>query len=108
MKALFVAVAVLLLGCGHKPEANGPERHYQLSGEIVALNAHDRTATVKAAAIPGWMEAMTMEYPIRSKSDFDRLRVGDKVKATVDVRGDGDYDLSNIQEAGPQKADSAK
>ena len=96
---LIAAVAATVLAaCGRKPESTGPERHFQLSGEVLAINSHDRTATIKAAAIPGWMDAMTMEYPVRSSSDFGRLHTGHKIKATVNVRSEGDYDLSNIQE----------
>jgi len=44
-----------------------------------------------------------MEYPIKSKSEFNTLHVGDKIEATVNVRGMGDYDLSNIQKQPPGK-----
>lgn len=92
--AAFLAFA--LFACSREP-ASGPARHYSLTGKVLALNAKDQTATVDAASIPGFMEAMTMEYPIKSKADFDRLRVGDKITATVDVRDGGLYDLSNVQ-----------
>ena len=100
MKRFIVLSVVLVVSvaCDRRPAA--PEHHYQLSGKVLAVNVHDRTATVSGAAIPGWMEAMTMEYPIRSRSDFDRLRVGSAIKGTVNVRSDGDYDLSNIHETG--------
>lgn len=65
-------------------------------GRIVALNTKDQTATVDAAAIPNFMEAMSMEYPIASKDDFSKLHIGEKITATVDVRDDGLYSLSNI------------
>ena len=60
------------------------------------MNSNDRTATIDAAAIPSFMEAMTMQYPIRSKSEFETLRIGERITATVNVREDGLYDLSNI------------
>jgi Cu/Ag efflux protein CusF len=77
------------------------EKQYRLTGKILALNAKDRTATIDAAAIPNFMAAMTMEYPIRSKSEFKTLQAGERISATVNVREDGLYDLSNIH---PQKA----
>lgn len=78
-------------------QASAPPRQYQLSGKVVALNAKDRTATIDATAIPNFMEAMTMEYPVKSQTDFNALRVGEKISATVEVSNDGSYDLSNVR-----------
>jgi Cu/Ag efflux protein CusF len=95
-RTLIFALMVVALGaCSRKTEA--PERHYALSGRIVALNSHDQTATVDAAAIPNFMEAMTMPYPVKSKDEFEKLQVGEKIAATVNVSDDGLYDLSNIR-----------
>jgi Cu/Ag efflux protein CusF len=69
-----------------------------MTGEVMALNAKDRTATIKAGPIANWMDAMTMEYPIPSKDEFNRLHVGDKIKATVDVQDDAVYSLSHIEQ----------
>jgi Cu/Ag efflux protein CusF len=46
---------------------------------------------------------MTMEYPVKSKSEFNALHVGDRIQATVNVRREGDYDLSDIQKQAPGK-----
>jgi Cu/Ag efflux protein CusF len=43
------------------------------------------------------MDAMTMDYPVKSKDDFKKLHIGDQIKATVNVASDGRYDLSGIQ-----------
>lgn len=100
---LLVLIALLIAvgSCSRKPEATQPERHYALSGKITALNAKSQTATVDGAAIPNFMEAMTMEYPVKSKVDFDTLHVGDVIKATVNVSDSGGYNLSNIQKQIP-------
>jgi hypothetical protein len=37
---------------------------------------------------------------VKSKSDFDSLRVGEQISATVDVKSDDSYALSDIK---PQK-----
>ena len=98
----FLSVFVLLsfsFACGPKPESKGPVRHYQLTGRVVGLNQKDQTASINAAAIPGYMEAMKMDYPIASKTEFNSLSVGEPIKATVNVYESGDYDLSGIQKA---------
>ena len=94
----ILVIAFLVLGaCARNPESAETQRHYKLTGRILALNAKDQTATVDAEAIPGFMEAMTMEYPIKYSADFKRLHVGDKITATVNATSDGLYDLSNVQ-----------
>ena len=92
-------MSIALAACNRSRESSPPERHYQLSGRVVALDPGHQIATIDAAAIPNFMEAMTMEYPVQSKADFDTLHVGDKIHATVNVgaSGAGEYYLSNIQ-----------
>jgi Cu/Ag efflux protein CusF len=77
---LLLATLIGLTGCGsQKPAAQG-EHHYQLTGKVVALNAKNDTATIDAAAIPNFMEAMTMEYPIKSKADFSACMSATRLK----------------------------
>ena len=92
----MLVLLVGLVACGRSSHA-GPERHYPLTGKIVALDEAHRVATINAAAIPNYMEAMTMDYPIRLQSEFQSLHVGDKITATVDVDADEKYDLSNVK-----------
>ena len=94
---ILLFVLLTAAGCTRKTENKQPERHFQLTGEIMSLNEKDQTATIKHGPIPNWMEAMTMEYPIRTKTDFSSLHVGEKIRATVDVRDDADYSLSNVR-----------
>lgn len=103
MKLAFLPflLCLALSACGSKPAATTEVHHYHLTGQIVSLNAKDQTISVDQAAIPGWMDAMTMEYPVKSKSEFDSLHTGEKIQGTVNDRGDGDYDLSNIQKQVP-------
>lgn len=100
---LFAGLACLLTigACSSaKPPSTEPEKHYQLIGQVKVLNQKDQTATIQHQAIGDWMGAMTMEFPVRSKQEFDQLHVGDKIIATVNVKG-LDYDISGIR---PQPA----
>jgi hypothetical protein len=92
----ILILAIFLTACGQNPPAGGV-KHYHLTGKVVSVNTKDQTATVAAAAIPDFMEAMTMEYPVKSKSDFAVLRVGESIAATVNVADAGGYDLSEIK-----------
>lgn len=105
LRSLLGLILLILasLACGHKPESKGSARHYQLTGRVVSLNKKDQTASIDAAAIPDYMEAMKMDYPIASKTEFDSLSAGESIKATVNVYESGEYDLSGIQKADPGK-----
>lgn len=95
---VVVLSLVLFTACSSRnTDSSMPEKHYALSGKIVSLDGQRQTATVDGAAIPGYMEAMTMEYPVKSKSDFQSLKVGAQITATVDVAGDASYALTNIK-----------
>ena len=91
-RRLLVATTLLLLialaACGGgKPAA----RRMPMHGVIKALDATSKTATIDAGKIGDWMEAMTMEYPVKPDSDFQKLHVGDKIDATVVVEDPAYY-----------------
>lgn len=91
---------MIVSGCS-KQAPSPPEKHYTLTGKVVSVNAKEQTASIDHEPIKGWMdEAMTMDYPIRSKAEFDQLHPGDRITATVNVRG-FDYDLSDIRKLQP-------
>ena len=100
----FVFLSVALVSCARKPEAGPPEHQYKLTGKVVSVDSKHQTAMIDAAAIPGFMEAMAMEYPIKSKTEFDTLHAGDNITATVNVYASGaEYNLSNIRKQGAGK-----
>lgn len=103
VRLIFTVALILFLGACSRSSEVRAEHHYPLTGKVVSLNAKDHTASVDAAAIPNFMEAMTMDYPVRSETEFNSLHVGDKIAATVDVGDDGGYGLSHIKVQGPAK-----
>jgi Cu/Ag efflux protein CusF len=92
-----VLIAVLALaGCSAKPE---PKR-YPMQGEVKALDPIAKTATIAAGKIGDWMEAMTMEYPVKPDAEFQKLHIGDKIEATV-VVGDPSYYVTGVKVVTP-------
>ena len=101
MKTLScVVVALSLAGCQRNPPAQ-PAKEYQMQGEVVSLDATGHTAMVKAGKIEGWMEAMTMEYPVKDPQEFSKLKVGEKIQAKIQVQGT-DYWISSVHEEAPK------
>ena len=92
----FCLLAVLGAACGTKTPPKGPVKQYAIEGEVLKVNPADQTATIRHGDIEGWMHAMTMDYPIRTKEDFAKLHPGDHIKGTVFVQ-DEDYSVGSIQ-----------
>ena len=106
MKTSFLLATVLLFGCSQKP-APKPLVEYQMRGEVVRVDPSAQLATIKGEEIQGWMPAMTMEYPIKDKQEFQKLKAGEQIQAKVIVQGT-DYWLANVSEAPPAPAPPPK
>jgi len=89
----ILAAPAFLAACA-KPAPQ--EKRYKLTGDVLALNADTGMATVKGDKIEGWMEAMTMDYPVKDKSELAKLHAGDRITATVFVSDTG-YRIGEIQ-----------
>ena len=94
--AFALAVVCFVFGlaaCKHNEDANA--KRYHLVGKVVALDVRGSSVVVDHQAIPGFMDAMTMAYPVRDPHILDPLGVGDEITADVVVATDGAY-LYNI------------
>ena len=80
-RILLVAVALTLAACASTAQV----KRYPMEGDVKALDAASKTATIDAGKIGDWMEAMTMDYPVKPDAEFANLKVGDHIKATVVV-----------------------
>ena len=90
-----VVVLVLLIVTIGASQTKSPKR-YNLRGEVLGKNPASNEVTVKHAAIPGFMPAMTMPYKVKNSGAIQELQPGDKITAIVVVNGD-DYWLENIR-----------
>jgi Cu/Ag efflux protein CusF len=93
IRILLLSLVLLLASCASKQV---PAKRYPMEGEVKALDAPSKTATVAAGKIGDWMEAMTMEYPVKPDSEFQKLHVGDHIQATVVVQ-DPNYYVTDIK-----------
>src|SRR6266550_4324160 len=69
-KVALVAAAILFVLCAKqrpaaKPPAEAGETVYAVRGTVVGRDAADNTLRVDHEPIAGYMEAMTMDYPVR-------------------------------------------
>ena len=95
-RCAIVLLPLLLSACGGpEKKSNEPIKQYEMRGEVVRLSPGNQTAVIKHEKIGDWMEAMTMEFPVRDAAEFARLGEGKRVRATVNVQG-FDYWLTGI------------
>jgi len=93
-------LALLLAACSRSPapraKSDEPLRQYPMRGAVIRVDPAGHLATIKNEKIEGWMEPMTMEFPVRDQADMDKLRAGDTIRATVFVQG-LEYWVGNVQ-----------
>lgn len=66
-------------------------KHYQLKGKVLSIDTRAKMANIDAAAIPGFMDAMTMPYTIKPDSDLDKLYPGDMITGDLVVKDDDSW-----------------
>jgi protein SCO1/2 len=76
----------VLTACKKQPPL--PQQRFDLRGKVMAVNKNEGTVTLAHEAIPGYMAAMTMDYPIKDKWVFDVLKPGQTLQATLVVASD--------------------
>ena len=64
------------------------------SGRVESIDPKLVTVAVKHGDIPGFMPAMTMDYPVEDRTVLRKISVGDDIAATVYV---GDPTLHDLR-----------
>jgi protein SCO1/2 len=107
---LFVVAAISAVsGCKQSASTSAPSviaqgKQYPVKGKVVSTDRSHGEVTLDAAAIPGYMEAMTMPYKLRTPNILSELHPGDLVTATLYVT-DSDALLDQIVITGQAQAD---
>ncbi len=100
---LFLAVVLGLGGCGPsapQPAGNGADvRSFAGQGAIENISSDRHLVTIHHQAIPGYMMAMTMDFPVRDDHLLDGLSVGDRVDFTLRVAQDDAW-IESIRRTG--------
>jgi protein SCO1 len=88
MKKVLLLVLLLLAvaGCNKKNAAN--EKHYDIEGTVVSVDAAAHEITINHKEIPGYMEAMTMPYKIKQNWPLKVAKPGDVLRGQLIVTDD--------------------
>ena len=91
----FLVLVASLLGCSKTPPK--PDV-YKMKGTVISIELASHQATIQHGDIPGFMEAMTMPYPVKDDSELRKLSAGDQITADLMVSKDtGETWLSNVR-----------
>lgn len=96
---LLILFSVLIFSACQKPQAQtaSPEaKHFKLKGKIVAVDKAKKKATVAHDAIAGYMDAMTMEFPVKDDFVLNDLTKDADIRADLIVDKDAFW-LENFQ-----------
>jgi hypothetical protein len=104
-----ILAGALALGCllaansFAQDKAKGKAKSYAFHGKVEAVT--DKGLTVNGEKVEGWMDAMTMTYPVDKPDVLKMVKVGDQIMATV---YDGDTTLHNVMTMPMDKASKQK
>jgi protein SCO1/2 len=98
---LLLTFSAMLVGCSKPAPPAAPTestqvKRFHMVGKIVSIDAANSSLTIDHQAIPGFMDAMTMGYTVRSAQTLTGLAAGDEITADVVVPDQGTLYLENI------------
>lgn len=85
---ITLAFALLFSACSSAPKkAADPStlKQFDIEGRVVSVDKAKKKASIDHKAIPGYMEAMTMDFPIRADWVWEDLKPGVDIRATLVV-----------------------
>lgn len=98
--ALFICFIFLFSACKTETNSNASAtaKRYPLKGKVVSVDRAAKRAKIDHEKIEGFMEAMTMDFPIHADWVWDDLKPGAEIRAemVVDNTAKDPYYLENI------------
>lgn len=99
-KRVVIVLLLVLAGCsdaeGPKPLSEPSEKLYDMRGKILSRDIDDNTLNVDHEAIPGFMEAMAMDYSVRGAKVAELPPDDSRIQAKLHVTDRG-YWLTDVK-----------
>ncbi len=96
---LFIVSVLLFTACkkAQQQTISADAKHYTLKGTVIAVDKIKKKATIKHEDIPDYMDAMTMEFPVRADWIWEDLTKDSEIRADLVVdNAKGEFWLENI------------
>jgi Cu/Ag efflux protein CusF len=89
----FLLLAAILAGCNTKPAGSSEE----VEGFVLRVDTAHKMLTLDHEEIPGFIQALTMSYPVDSTRFLTAVRVEDTVMFTLRHLGPGEFSISTLR-----------
>ena len=97
---IFIICVLIMAGCtSDSPETTSANvKRYALKGKVISADRTTKIAKVEHEEIPGFMDPMTMDFPIRADWAWEDLKPGAEIRAelVVDNAAKEPYYLENL------------
>jgi len=103
LAAVLAVTCLLATSTFAQDKAKGKAKSYTFHGKVEGIT--EKGLTVNGEKVEGWMEAMTMTYPVDKPDVLKKVKSGDRIMATV---YDGDMTLHNVEVMPPDKSGKQK
>lgn len=98
--SILLLTVLLAISCQKVPQAKSSDnaKRYPLKGKIVSVDKATKKAKIDHEKIPGFMDAMTMDFPIHEDWVWENLTPGAEVHAelVVDMSAEEPYWLEKV------------
>jgi len=98
LSAVVALACLFAVNSVGQDKAKGKAKSYTFHGKVTAVS--EKGLTVNGEKVEGWMDAMTMTYPVDKPDALKMVKVGDQIMATV---YEGDMTLHNVMTMPPGK-----
>jgi len=103
LAAVLALVCLFAVNSFGQDKAKGKAKSYTFHGKVTAVT--EKGLTVNGEKVEGWMDAMTMTYPVDKPDVLKMVKVGDQIMATV---YEGDMTLHQVMTMPPDKSGKQK
>ena len=106
LSAFAAVVALFICGCDKKPSetanvsADTNRQVFQVKGVVKELKPNGKTAVIAHETIPNYMDAMTMDFDVKDKSELAGLNPGDAISFRMVVTKDDGW-IENVRKLPP-------
>jgi protein SCO1/2 len=99
LKRLYLFLILVLAHSAFASPADGDTKSYPVTGVVEKIAPDGHTATIHNQDIPGYMDEMTMDFPVRNTNELNGISPGDKITFTLIVIKNDDW-IENVRRIG--------
>jgi protein SCO1 len=101
LKPLFLFFVLMLAPSAFADPVvgNASTKSYPVTGVVEKIAPDHHTATIHNQNIPGYMDEMTMDFPVQNTNELNGVSPGDKITFTLIVAKNDDW-IENVRRTG--------